>query len=90
MSSSSSMKPSSFDLELKVALRRPEPSCRQRWFGAVKDVACGLGEDFPLDAPALPQRWTQRGDWLWLEAKLALPRIPVVLRCKIGDDVMDD
>lgn len=76
-----------FTLDFTATLERPEPTWWQRWFGTEREMACWLGDEFGVKPPAFPVRHTQRGDLLWLQASVPLPRIPEGLHCLIADDL---
>jgi len=77
-----------FALDFTATLTRPAPSLWQRWFGSVREMACGFDDGAQLPPP-LPVRRTQRADELWLQATVLLPTIPATVRCRIGDDLDD-
>jgi len=76
-----------FTLDFTATLVRPGPSLWQRWFGSVREMDCSFGDRESMAPPPLPLRRTQRGDVLWLEARVPLPVIPETVSCWIGDDL---
>jgi hypothetical protein len=76
-----------FTLDFTATLERAEPSLWQRWFGTVREMRCSFGDRQTMAPPPLPLRRTQRGDVLWLEARVALPAVPETVGCLIADDL---
>jgi len=80
-----------FTLDFAATLTRPAPSWWQRTFGTVREMNCWFGDRETMAPPPLPLRRSQRGDVLWLEARVPLPVIPETVGCLIADDLdIDD
>lgn len=77
----------SFTLDFTATLQRPAPSWWQRWFGTVREMACWVSDELGVKPPPFSVTHTQRGDVLWLQASVRMPRIPEALSCLIADDL---